>query len=126
MRDPDFKKKNEELHFKQKDGKILEYSILDTSQDKLRKKYANLEVSWDKISDRAKNRSDLSPIREPNWFHILNEIYAENKVDLNLVSSAKDTSYLNSDSDEAFDQEEEENTDELNSEQLSYTEVQAA
>ena len=90
MRDPDFKKKNEELHFKQKDGKILEYSILDTSQDKLRKKYANLEVSWDKISDRAKNRSDLSPIREPNWFHILNEIYAENKVDLNLVSSAKD------------------------------------
>ena len=90
MRDPDFKKKNEELHFKQKDGKILEYSILDTSHDKLRKKYANLEVSWDKISDRAKNRSDLSPIREPNWFHILNEIYAESKVDLNLVSSAKD------------------------------------
>ena len=87
LRDPDFKKKNEELHFKQKDGKILEYSI---PEDKLRKKYANLKTSWNKISDRAKNRSDLSPIREPNWFHILNEIYAENKVDLNLVSSAKD------------------------------------
>ena len=123
MRDPDFKKKNEELHFKQKDGKILEYSI---PEDKLRKKYANLKTSWNKISDRAKNRSDLSPIREPNWFHILNEIFAENNVEFNLVSSAKDTSYLNSDSDEEFDQEEEENIHELNSEQLSYTEVQAA
>ena len=123
MRDPDFKKKNEELHFKQKDGKILEYSI---PEDKLRKKYANLKTSWNKISDRAKNGSDLSPIREPNWFHILNEIFAENNVEFNLVSSAKDTSYLNSDSDEEFDQEEEENIHELNSEQLSYTEVQAA
>ena len=59
LRDPDFKKKNEELHFKQKDGKILEYSILDTSEDKLRKKYANLKASWNKISDRAKNGSGL-------------------------------------------------------------------
>ena len=39
----------------------------------------------------------------------------ENKVELNLFSSAKDTSYLNSDSDEAFDQEEEKNISELNS-----------
>ena len=122
LRDPDFKKKNEELHFKQKDGKILEYSILDTSEDKLRKKYANLKASWNKISDRAKNGSGLSPIREPNWFHILNEIFAENNVELNLVSSAKDTPYLNSDSDEEFDQEEEENIDE----ELSDTELQAA
>ena len=68
----------------------------------------------------------MSPIREPSWFHILNEIFAENNVEFNLVSSAKDTSYLNSDPDEEFDQEEEENIDELNSEQLSYTEVQVA
>ena len=26
LRDPDFKKKNEEFHFKQKDSKILEYT----------------------------------------------------------------------------------------------------
>ena len=115
LRDPDFKKKNEELHFKQKDGKISEYSILDTSEDKLRKKYANLKASWNKISDRAKNRSGLSPIKEPRWFHISSRSFVENKVELNLFSSAKDTSYLNSDSDEAFDQEEEKNISELNS-----------
>ena len=126
LRDPDFKKKNEELHFKQKDGKILQYSILDTSEDKLKKKYANLKASWNKISDRAKNESGLPPIREPNWVHILDEIFAEYNVELNLVSSAKDTSYLNSDWDEEFDQEEEENIDELNSDQLSDTELQAA
>ena len=63
----------------------------------------------------------MSPIREPNWFHILNEIFAENNVELNLVSSAKETPHLNSDSDEEFDQEEE-NIDELNPEQLSDTE----
>ena len=97
LRDPDFKKKNEELHFKQKDGKILQYSILDTSEDKLKKKYANLKASWNKISDRAKNESGLPPIREPNWVHILDEIFAEYNVELNLVSSAKDTSYLNND-----------------------------
>ena len=126
LRDPDLKKKNEQLHFKQKDDKILEYSILDTREKKLRKKYANLKASWNKISDKAKNESGLSPIREPKWFYIANEIFAENNVELSLVSSAKDKSYLNSDSDEEFDQEEEENIDELNSEQLSDTEIQAA
>ena len=68
----------------------------------------------------------MSPIREPNWFHILNEIFAENNVEFNLVSSAKDTSYLNSDSDEEFEKEEEGNIDKLDSEQLSDTELQAA
>ena len=68
----------------------------------------------------------MSPITEPNGFHILDEIFAEINVELNLVSSAKDTSYLNSDSDEDFDQEEEGNIDELNSEQLSDTELHAA
>ena len=97
LRDPDLKKKNEQLHFKQKDDKILEYSILDTREKKLRKKYANLKASWNKISDKAKNESSLSPIREPKWFHIANEIFAENNVELSLVSSAKDKSYLNSD-----------------------------
>ena len=115
LRDPDLKKKNEQLHFKQKDDKILEYSILDTREKKLRKKYANLKASWNKISDRAKNRSGLSPIKEPRWFHISSRSFVENKVELNLFSSAKDTSYLNSDSDEAFDQEEEKNISELNS-----------
>ena len=122
----DISKEKRRTYFKQKDGKILEYSILDTSEDKLRKKYANLKASWYKISDRAEDGSGLSAIREPNWFHILNEIFAENNVELNLVSSAKDMSYLNCDSDEEFDQEEEENIDELNSEQLSDTELQAA
>ena len=126
LRDPDLKKKNEQLHFKQKDDKILEYSILDTREKKLRTKYANLKASWNKISDKAKNESGLSPIREPKWFYIANEIFAENNVELSLVSSAKDKSYLNSDSDEEFDQEEEGNIDELNSEQLSDTELQAA
>ena len=45
----------------------------------------------------------LSPITEPNRIHILDEIFAEINVELNLVSSAKDTSYLNSDSDEDFE-----------------------
>ena len=66
FRDPDFKKKNEEPNFKQKEGKILEYSILDTSEDKLREKYANLKASWNKISDRSKNGRRLTPIRETN------------------------------------------------------------
>ena len=47
------------------------------------------------------------------------------KATSNLIS-ANDTSYFNSDSDEEFDQEEEENIDELISEQLSDTELQAA
>ena len=45
--------------------------------------------SKNKISDRAKNGRALSPIREPNWFHILNEIFAESNVELNLVSLLK-------------------------------------
>ena len=100
--------------------------MLDTSEDKLREKYANLKASWNKISDRSKNGRRLTPIRETNQFHILKEILAENNAELSLVSSAKDTSYLNSDSDEEFDQQEEENIDELNSEQLTDTELQAA
>ena len=50
-----------------------------------------------RIPNRVKNGSGLSSIREPTWFHNLNETFAENNVKLNLVSSGKDTSYLNND-----------------------------
>ena len=96
------------------------------SQIKVAFDRASLKASWNKISDRAKNGSGLSPVREANWFYILNEKFAENNVELNLVSSAKDTSYLNSDSDREFDQEEDKSIDEISSAQLSDTQLQAA
>ena len=96
------------------------------SQIKIAFDRASLKTSWNKISDRAKNGNGLSPVREASWFYILNEKFAENNVELNLVSSAKDTSYLNSDSDREFDQEEDKSIDEISSGQLSDTQLQAA
>ena len=53
------------------------------SQIKIAFDRASLKGSWNKISDRAKNGSGLSPVREANWFYILNEKFAENNVELN-------------------------------------------
>ena len=105
MRYPDFKKKtkNEELHFKQKDGKILEQNLWQSQEWKSLVTNQGTElVSYFKRNICGKKRGTWSSF------------------------SAKDTPYFNSDSDEEFDQEEEENIDELNSVQLSDTKLEAA
>ena len=66
---------------------------MDTSVDKLRKRYANLKTEWRCITDRVKTGSGLSPVNEPNWYCIINEIWSETNQDLNLTTSGQDTSF---------------------------------
>ena len=94
IRKPEFKQVNEET-FKRKDGSIPNYPQLDTSVEKLRKRYANLKTEWRRISERAKTGSGLSPEKEPKWFFIINEIFAETNAELQLASGAKYVSFSN-------------------------------
>ena len=58
-------------------GVVSEYTPLDTSLEKLRRKYTTLKAEWRKISDRCKNGSGLAPEKEPSWYKILKPIFSE-------------------------------------------------
>ena len=52
---------------------------LDTSIDKLRKRYANIKTSWRKIDDRIRSGSGLAPENEPSWYSLVNDFLANEK-----------------------------------------------
>ena len=51
-------------------GVVSEYTPLDTSLEKLRRKYTTLKAEWRKISDRCKNGSGLVAEKEPSSYKI--------------------------------------------------------
>ena len=59
-----------------------------------------MKTEWRKLTDRIKRGSGLSPINEPKWYKILNEIFAETHEDLAVSTRAEDLSFsLNEESD---------------------------
>ena len=78
------------------------YSPLDTSVNKLRRKYTNLKAEWRKISDRVKRGSGLAPEKEPKWCKILNPVFTETNEDLEITGNSADVSFsLNKSDDES-------------------------
>ena len=92
-------------------------SKLDTSVNKLRIKYKWLKQEWAAKTRRAKNGYGLEPDQEPQWYKVLNPVFAETHRPLNLVSSAMDTSFLNNPalSDDSMNEDDLENSDTENS-----------
>ena len=78
-----------------KDGHPIPQKTLDTSIERLRKKYKALKQKWSKIITRMKSGSGLSPEKEPVWFKHLDPVFCETNEEMKLTSSATETSFLN-------------------------------
>ena len=76
------------------------YSPLDTSVNKLRRKYASLKAEWQKILDRAERRSGLAPEKEQKWCKILNPVFTETNEDLEVTGNSADVSFSLNESDD--------------------------
>ena len=74
-------------------GGVSDYTPLDTSLEKLRRKYTTLKVKWRKISDSCKNGSSLALEKEPSWYKILNSIFSEKNESLHLAEGSEDLSF---------------------------------
>ena len=86
----DFVKENKKNFSRKKDAT---FSDLDTTVAKLRRKYGNLKQNWKKITDRVKNGSGRSAEREQEWYKILNPVFAETNVEMELSSGKGDCSF---------------------------------
>ena len=86
----DFVKENKKNFSRKKDAT---FSDLDTTVAKLRRKYGNLKQNWKKITDRVKNGSGRSAEREQEWYKILNPVFAETNVEIELSSGKGDCSF---------------------------------
>ena len=96
----EFKLENEQEISKRYKGKRA-ISPLKITPAKLRVKYKWLRGEWQKYTDCVKNGSGKKPINEPNWFTILNPIFADTLGDIsNVASSSCDV--LNEQSDDCF------------------------
>ena len=84
---------NEAENFTNAKGVVSEYTPLDTSLEKLRRKYTTLKAEWCKISDRCKNGSGLALEKEPSWYKILNPIFSEKNESLHLAEGSEDLSF---------------------------------
>ena len=84
---------NEAENFTNAKGVVSEYTPLDTSLEKLRRKYTTLKAEWRKISDRCKNGSGLALEKEPSWYKILNPIFSEKNESLHLAEGSEDLSF---------------------------------
>lgn len=87
----EFVKANELNNFKDKYGNTMEYEDLDTSIQKLRRKYLTLKADWRKINDTVKKGSGVSPKKETEWYKIMNPIFSETNAPLELTDSIDDT-----------------------------------
>ena len=98
----DFKDKNEEGNFCNKNGDLQSYSALDTSVNKLRRKYTSLKAEWRRISDKAKRGCGLAPGKKPKWYKILNPVFTETNEDGEKTGNSADVSFsLNEGDDES-------------------------
>ena len=69
------------------------FEKLNTSVEKLRRKYANLKTKWKDQQDQAKRGSGLASEDEPGWYQHLNPIFSDTNVEINLSSSGNDLSF---------------------------------
>ena len=69
------------------------FSDVDSSMEKLRRKYTNLKQKWREISDRIKHGSGLNPNKEPGWYKYLNPIFSKTNEDIELTSEKADLSF---------------------------------
>lgn len=69
------------------------YEEIDTSIEKLRKKYSNLKSEWRRRSEIAKSTGGLDLDREPRWFQILNSIFPA--IGMTAESSSSECSSIN-------------------------------
>ena len=83
MESEDFKFRNA-IHFKGKKPAKLDNSI---------ERYKLLKLEWSAKTTRAKNGSELDLDEEPDWYKVLNPVFAETHEPLNLVSNM-DTSFV--------------------------------
>ena len=60
-RQNNFMEVNEAENFTNPNGVVSEYTPLDTSLEKLRRKYTTTKTEWRKMSDRCKTGSGLAP-----------------------------------------------------------------
>ena len=75
-------------------------SPLDTSVEKLRKRYANIKTQWRKIDDRIRSGSGLAPENEPEWYRLVNDFLTESNLPLELNEASLDISMSDSDANE--------------------------
>ena len=85
---------------------------LDTSVEKLRKKYTNLKGEFGKITIRIKTESGMAASKEPKRYSILNEVFAERYTNLDLCSEAADTSFVRNQDENELENDENENKEE--------------
>ena len=93
LRENHFIEVNEAENFTNAKGVASEYTPLDTSLEKLRRKYTTLKAEWCKISGRCKNGSGLAPEKEPSWHKTLNPIFSEKNESLHLVEGSEDLQF---------------------------------
>ena len=68
---------NEVENFRNAQGVFSVYTLLDTSLEKLHKKYTALEAEWREISNKCEKGTGLATEKEPTWYKILNPIFSE-------------------------------------------------
>ena len=81
-------------------------SPLQITPARLRIKYKWLRSQWRMLTDRVKKGSGKAPIKEPEWFTILNPIFSDTMGDMDVATSPGDV--LPYDSDDSFSDEESE------------------
>ena len=118
LREKHFIEVNEAENFTNAKGVFSEYTPLDTSIEKLHRKYTILNAEWRKIFDRCKNESGLAPQKEPSWYKTLNPIFSEKNENLHLAEGSEDLSF-NLPNDSIDSDFESQLTDDVNSFQKS-------
>ena len=76
-------------NFQDKKGKIREHEKLDTSIPKLRTQLKKLKTESRKMTDRCKTGSRLAPEDEPDWYKVLNVVFAETNREIDRVKCGR-------------------------------------
>ena len=64
---------------------VSNFEPLDTSAEKLRKKYNNLKAEWRKRTEQAKRIGGVYLDREPRWFALLNTVFTAASDTANVI-----------------------------------------
>lgn len=84
IKEADFKGNIMVKYFPKENG-VSNFEPLDTSADKLRKKYNNLKAEWRKRTEQAKRMGGIYLDREPRWFVLLNAVFTAASEITNVV-----------------------------------------
>ena len=74
LNEGDFKEINGKRKFRTSNV-MKSFELIDTSVEKLRKKYSNLKSEWRRRSELAKTMGGIDLDKEPRWFSILNAVF---------------------------------------------------